>query len=357
MITIILPFFVLLLLINIVYWYILNRQLRRHVDDPRQSNSPKITILICVKNETNRLLKLIQNIDNQRSIHNDINILIVNDYSGQVESEWLETLTSRYPIKIIKPSADIPGKKAALISGLDAIDHGLILMTDADCVPRAGWIDHMASATMDGMTLGYSPLTKEDTYVNVWARYENVITAIQYLGWANLLRPYMGVGRNLAVTKSSIENLTIEDLKPDIPSGDDDMLVQYVGKTNVRLHSDAYVDTEAPPSWRSYFLQKRRHYGISTDYPLMQKLLLSLFSISQIGILLLGILLMISGHGMIVISLLGLRLLVLMVSSRSVFRKLEQDDLWYRMPILDVMLSLHYLVFGFTFLLPKSSKW
>ena len=350
---------VLFSLINVSYWMLLNRRVGKENSLPKEQkiNQP-ITLVICVKNALHQLTNLLKRIDKLDTKNYDVNVLIVDDYSDTPLDSNQQTLICRYPIEIIKPDINIPGKKAAIMTGILACKEGVILLTDVDCLPSEQWVNHMVKATKnDRITLGYSPFIRRRTTVNKWARYENVITAIQYLGWALLGKPYMGVGRNMAFNATVISNLTLDDLHPSLPGGDDDMLVQYVGQADVCLDSDAFVFTEGPSSWTSYFAQKRRHYGISTRYPLPTKIKLSIYSLTQIGVLILSLVGLLSGMGKLVLIIWIVRTLLMLGSSAQVFKRLNQFDLWYWIPLLDVMLSLYYIVFGFTFLLPKSKQW
>lgn len=346
-------------MINIAYWVLLTRQLSVHTDSEHyQSSFDNVTILICSKNAYSNLTLLVQKLNDLNTLHYAIEILIVDDYSTDYQAQLLKTLFCRFPIKVIKADQNIQGKKAALHTGLMSCTSGIILLTDTDCIPNQNWIQPMIDSIHNHpMVLGYSPLIAKPSLVNTWARYENVITAIQYLGWAKLGRPYMGVGRNMAVTTSSIKQLLLDDLQPDIPGGDDDMLVKYLGKASICLDSKTFIYTDAPLDWKSYFLQKLRHYSISTRYSSFHQAVLSLFSGSHVGFFVLSITCLIIGNWPLIISLWIIRLFILMIASYSVFNRLDQEDLWYIIPFLDVMLSLHYIVFGFTFLLPKTKHW
>lgn len=338
---------------------LLSQRISKENSQPQeQTIYQKITLLICVKNAYNQITNLLNRIDQLAANNYEISVLIVDDYSDVPLGSNHQTLVCRYPIKIIKPDIDIPGKKAAILSGLLACEDGVVLLTDVDCTPSVQWLNQMVKSTKhDRINLGYSPFIRHKTTVNKWARYENVITAIQYLGWALLGSPYMGVGRNMALATSVVSGLTLEDLHPSLPGGDDDMLVQYVAQADVCLNPDTFVYTEAPTSWTSYITQKRRHYAISTHYPLNTQIKLSLYSLSQIGVLALSVSGIVLGVGKLVLVIWFVRLSLMLASSIQVFKRLEQFDLWYWMPLLDVMLSLYYIVFGFTFLLPKSKQW
>ncbi len=346
-------------LINVIYWSSvctpLNQLEESQLDDNHQY---AITILICSKDNSQQVGTLLDSLDSQINVSSMVKVLIVNDYSDPSHTRRLAALQSRFPIEIIHADQDIPGKKAALMTGIKWISSGVILLTDGDCRPRPEWIATLSqSVTPDHAALGYSPYRRQSGIVNTWIRYEGFITAIQYLGWAALRKSYMGVGRSLAFHSSSVKSLTLSDLNPSIASGDDDMLIQYLASARPVLRSTAYVDTDAPLSWRDYWRQKRRHYSISTDYPLGHQIRLSLFSISQILILIFGVSGLVVGLGPLILTVWCVRLGCIALISWRTFGRLEQRDLWFLLPLLDGLLSIYYLVFGMTFLLPKPKSW
>lgn len=346
-------------IINAVYWSILCISLNKSEFSKNASNhSSTVTVLVCSKNDSHRLKTLLQHLDRQVNVRSTVNVLIVNDFSDSYHSKNLSTLDCNYPIRIIKSKLDIPGKKAALTTGLSAIDSGIILLTDADCRPRPDWISSLSSKVeKETAVLGFSPFVKKASTVNSWARFENYITAIQYLGWAAKGKPYLGVGRSLGFHQQMIEQLTTQDLKPTIASGDDDMLVQYLRSAQPCLVPNGFVETESPETWKAYWKQKRRHYSISPSYALSHQIRLSLFSISQILIGVLGVTCLILKLGILPLTVWCVRIAWIALISRQTFNKLEQRDLWFLLPILDGLLSIYYLVFGLTFLLPKPKTW
>lgn len=313
------------------------------------------TVLICCKNNADELQQLLTKIKNQRTPTTQI--LVINDYSNHSEEEKIHYLKTKYSFDLITPSQDIIGKKLAVFEGIHAAKYNNILLIDSDCNPHGEWLHRMNNALQsNGLTLGYSPIKKEKNLLNTWMRYENVVTALQYLSFAANGMPYMGVGRNMAITKAAVNNLLLEDLHIDIPSGDDDMLVQHIGKANICVHSEAFVTTNGLSTWREYIRQKRRHYGIATKYKLKHKVLLSIFSSTQM-LLLPTLVFGLWVCPIIVCITVVIRWLIMIVLSSRKFKRLQQQDLLWYMPILDIALSLHYWIFSVVFLLPKDKAW
>ncbi|MFD2145882.1 hypothetical protein [Mucilaginibacter antarcticus] len=80
-----------------------------------------------------------------------------------------------------------------------------MLFTDADCKPDStNWITRMAAHFKGDvqLVLGYSPYFKTGGFLNSLIRFETVKTAVNYLSAALNGDPYMGIGRNMAYTKT-----------------------------------------------------------------------------------------------------------------------------------------------------------
>src|SRR5690606_33778770 len=120
------------------------------------------------------------------------------------------------------------GKKYGLTLGIKAASHEWILLTDADCRPNSRrWIRSM-SRYFDEDTqfvLGFSPYRATAGLLNLFIRFETMLTAIQYFSFGWLGNPYMGVGRNLAYRKSKfLEEKGFNNFL-HVTGGDDDLFV------------------------------------------------------------------------------------------------------------------------------------
>jgi len=134
------------------------------------------------------------------------------------------------------------------------------------------------------IVLGYGSYKKEKTLLNKLIRYETLLTAIQYFGYAKVGLPYMGVGRNLAYTKSLFfeANGFINHMK--IKSGDDDLFVnQIANKKNTAICFDPDSLTTSIPktNFKDWINQKKRHISTAKYYKPIHKFLLGLYYTSQ----------------------------------------------------------------------------
>jgi glycosyltransferase involved in cell wall biosynthesis len=162
-----------------------------------------VSIVVCFKNEEKNISRLLDFLCEQD--YPDYEIIMVDDYSDDASVEFIAAYDDP-KIKLIKAGINIPGKKAALETGIKHAKNNIIALTDADCEGNLDWLKHIVKSVPDnGCVLGYAPIYPSDSIVSIFASYESWLTGVQYLSYAILKNPYMGVGRNMAYYKDMSE--------------------------------------------------------------------------------------------------------------------------------------------------------
>ena len=95
----------------------------------------------------------------------------------------------------------------------------------------------------------------------------------------------MGVGRNMAYTKSAYQQANGFKSHYSLPSGDDDLFIQSAAKNkNYTINVDpvSYMPSPAQDTWESWFRQKTRHYTTSGHYNVIKKTLLGIYPLTLI---------------------------------------------------------------------------
>ena len=338
-----------------------------HALDKVKAKTPPLSVVICARNEEENLRKNLEQILNQD--YPDYEVVVVNDCSFD-DSEWvLKEFSQRYPhLKVVSLKEDVRfkhGKKFAVTMGIKATKHNLMVFTDADCYPESDhWLHHMANAFEEGkeIVLGYSPYIKYPGFLNRFIRFETFHTAISYLSHALKRNPYMGVGRNLAYTKTLFFKGKGFASHMHILSGDDDLFVNQNAdryNTNISIHRDAQMWSEPKRTYKSYALQKTRHHGASEAYKGRHKWMLSM----QVGsavvfylFLILCLFLYPAWWTYLVGSYL-LRLLIQLLVYRPCMKKLQVGDLLPLLPIMDIFFYFYTTFNGFFSLFKKETRW
>ncbi len=276
--------------VQIVYYALVFSRLaygREHRFDPDEY--PPVSVVICAKNEAENLRRNLKIIFIQN--YPTYEVIVVNDQSTDdtinVVSDFFSRNTNLRLFNIKPGEKPLPGKKFALKTGIENAKYENIVVTDADCQPAsAHWLEHLMSSYLSDtdFVLGYSPFYRHPGMVNKIARYENIMTAMQYMSYARVGIPYMGVGRNMSFRKSLFTGWSGSNRDKDLPGGDDDLFVNALARgrnTVLSLHKDSFTYSEAKSTWSDWLHQKRRHVSTGSRYRFHHQLLLFFFALSD----------------------------------------------------------------------------
>lgn len=358
MINLIICIYIGCILIQLLYWCNLFNSLQPEKDIDAK---PVLhTIVSCFKNEGNKLPIFLDEIQHQKTNE----ILLVDDFSTD---ESVSTIKQKdiKNVKILKASKNRPGKKNALLTGVEGATHEFIVLTDVDCCPASDmWSSYMTSKLQYAdVVLGYGPMRKLSGVIALFSRYETYLTAIQYLSYAQRGSPYMGVGRNLAI-KKSLATPHLRRLDNDqLASGDDDLLVQALSTTNNKittcLDPSTFVYSNPPKDFRSFISQKSRHISTSTSYSWKHKFKLGLFAGTHIlaYLLLVCTIVCCPQYFSIVFGFLILKWIIQFCVNSRLMSILDEKDLIWKTPILDIATFVYYVVLTPYLVFRNNKKW
>lgn len=326
-----------------------------------------LSVIICARNEEDNIRQNLPKILHQD--YPEFEVILVNDFSED-ESKWLlKELANQYKhLKVVEIAEHVRlkhGKKFAVTLGIKAAQHEHLVFTDADCLPQSDqWLRHMAYAFKGGeeIVLGYSPYHRRGGILNALIRFETFHTAMSYLSYALSRRPYMGVGRNMAYTKSLFFRGKGFASHMHIPSGDDDLFVNQNAtphNTTICIHPEAHVWSEPKATFSAYSRQKTRHAGASKVYKPAHRRMLATQLVSAF-LFYITILLFSVVYPQYWPFLLGgymLRLLVQLVFYYPVMLKLRVKGLIWALPLLDIVYYTYICIHGFFALFKKNIRW
>lgn len=281
----------------------------------------------------------------------DYEVVVVNDHSDDETQYLLDQLSNQYPhLKVINMSQSVsfyPGKKFPLSIGIKSAKNEILLLTDADCIPNSpNWIRHMQMGFDDEteITLGYGPYQAQKGLLNTFIRYYSYFTALQYLSFALVKMPYMGVGRNLAYRKSLFYKNNGFISHYQVASGDDDLFINETAhKGNVKICTQPESFTYSIPktTFNQWIKQKRRHLSAGKLYKKKHQFLLSLYPFSLLIFYGLFSFQMVTGYLFYyVLGILGFRLLSFMVIQKTSMNRLNEKKLFLPSPILELFIFM-----------------
>jgi biofilm PGA synthesis N-glycosyltransferase PgaC len=334
-------------------------------DELPQVNIP-VSVIISARNEAQNLTEYLPYILEQN--YPDFEVVVVNDCSSDNSDEVLEAFKHRYQqLKVVTITEHVrfkTGKKFALTLGIKAAKNEHLLFTDADCKPESNnWIARMAAHFNDKtqLVLGYSPYFKTGGFLNSLIRFETLKTAINYLSAALNDDPYMGIGRNLAYTKTLFFANKGFAAHMHVISGDDDLFVNQnatAANTAIEIHPESFVYTEAKNSFSALYRQKKRHMGVGKLYRNNHRRLLSFDALSGLLLYILFIICLVMNiEPLLALGLFVFRWILQLVIYRKTFNKLNAaSQLWY-LPLLDFVYYIYINVFGTIGTFVKTTQW
>lgn len=305
-----------------------------------------ISIVICAKNEYQNLKNNLFKFYNQQQVNYEI--IVVNDGSTDQTADFLNNeLKNNSLLKVLHLThhnhSNLKGKRYALQKGIEAAKYNYVALTDADCFPAGNfWLKSLALKFTDNIeiVLGYSPYVKKEGFLNKLIQIETTYTALQYLSFAKIGKPYMGVGRNLAYKKSILTNDIFIYSNKSL-SGDDDLIISLLANkrnTSIVLNEDSFVYSLPEISLKSWIFQKTRHYGAAKHYSLNKKISVGLFNaINIIFYLSLFYLIVFQLSYKYVLVLYLMKFIFFVFINYKSLRKLKQQKLIYTLFFFDII--------------------
>lgn len=356
-----------LLIQLIYYWFVFGRlAFYNSAKKPWTDQKPPVSVVICAKNEYHNLVRYLPEVLEQN--YPEYEVIVVNDASDDDTFYLLRELSDKYAhLKVVNIHENLnffSGKKFPLSLGIKSAHYEQLLLADADCSPASpDWISSMQSA-FTGKTeivLGYGAYFTQRGLLNRLIRYDTLMVAMQYMGYALAGMPYMGVGRNLAYHSSLFHKSGGFIKHYKIMSGDDDLFINEVArKSNTRIQPDPDAFTYSKPkqTFGSWFRQKKRHLTTGGFYKFKHKFVLGLFSLSQliffaalIALAVLQVELILLGAVFVV------RLFTQLFITKKCMIRLKEKKFLLWVPFFELFMVIVNLWLGFIGLFSKKTQW
>ncbi|MEQ8904809.1 glycosyltransferase [Ekhidna sp.] len=325
-----------------------------------KDHTPKFSIVIAAHNEEENLKKFIPVLLSQS--YKNFEIIIGLDRCTDESEQFLKSIGSSV-LKVVSIS-EVPDewnpKKYALSKITEQADGDWLIFTDADCVPNSNqWLDTIRKHINEKVSIliGLSPYKSENSFLSSYISFEAFHTGFLYIGRALQGKPYMGVGRNMAIRKFFFESSNKYDSIKSIQGGDDDLFIQSNANrsnTSVYLGKDSLVTTYPKKSWKEYFIQKLRHLSVAGRYKPSDQLFLTLFHVSHLLFLLLFF---INTSHIFFFPVLLFYLFIKLVSYRFAASKMGVQINYILLPLVDMLYAVLTPVIAMWSKLVKDITW
>ena len=339
--------------------------IRKKANPQPNASSDPVSVIVAARNEYHNLKILIPALLNQEYHNFEIVIALdrCSDDSEKLTNEYTSIPNLRF-ININELPDSFSGKKYALTRAIEDSNHELLVFTDADCIPASTkWLQIVTSSykVSTQIVIGYGPYTQAPGSINLFVRYETILSALQYLTFSRLGMPFMGVGRNMSYRKSFFQHKNGFDQFSGIIGGDDDLFVSHhATRNNINSYysKESHVFSKAKDNWKSLFLQKKRHLSVGKYYRKKHQVILGLLGATQIMFwLTFAILAILKVSLPVLIGCLVVRYTFLILFFTKGTKVLEENFTWLWIPVLDIIHTLFLLIMGPLGFFTKRVKW
>lgn len=295
------------LIVQLGFYLIPYTAILRHKRQARKGNvphtveRPPVSIIICARNEGDNLKRFLPLVLEQD--YENYEVIIVNDGSCDDTEEIIKDLQEDYHnlyiTNIPQETRIISHKKLAITVGAKAAKNEILLFTDADCRPLTpDWISMMVRNFDDNteFVLGHGNYYRLPGFISQMVAYDTLTIAMQYMGFARLGYPYMGVGRNMAYRRSTFFNNKGFAGFLHVASGDDDLLINAFGNSrNTRIEPSLDAETLSLPktTFKDWYYQKLRHLSTVGVYQSGSKMWIGLEPLTR-GLFYLSVILLLA---------------------------------------------------------------
>ncbi len=353
--------------IQCVYFLFFYLRVAFHKENSDFTNLPSVSIVVCARSEAKNIMELVPLLMTQE--YPNFEVLVVNDRSWDDTKDILEALKIKYPeLRMIHIEENerhhFSGKKMAITLGIKGASNEHLVFTDADCRPTTNqWLKHLSSKFTEKkkIVLGYSPYKRKKGMLNRLIRFDTFTIAMNYFSCAKAGMPYMGVGRNMAYTK------TIHFWKGGfrshyhIASGDDDIFInQNATKENTALvlHSDSHVESLPKTTFEEWKRQKSRHMTTAGQYKFIHKMYIGLYTVSLLGFYVsIPLTILLNKTLLISLTFFGVRTLLQILIFRLSAKWLGNKGLTFSSPFLELIMIYLNFVFYIRSFFAKKEKW
>ena len=239
------------------------------IQTPQKSvQEVRFSIIVPIRNEQENIEGLLQSLLAQDYPKVEYEVIIINDQSEDDTHEVVNRFIQNNGLNWILhnvPSEESGGKKNAITKGVELAQFEYIVTTDGDCVVEPGWLNAYAAAYCKSEKVMVSAPVKMKGF-NWFTRLQSIeFGGLIGIGAATLQsgNPTMCNGANLSYKKSVFEEVEGYKGNDNIPSGDDEFLLQKVFKKYPNAVSflkvpEAIVQTDAKASLMELVNQRVR---------------------------------------------------------------------------------------------------
>jgi glycosyltransferase involved in cell wall biosynthesis len=357
--------FVACTVMQITYYILFSSFLFGSKEDEESIHEAPVSVIIYTKNQAENLSQFIPLIMEQD--HSKFEIVLINNASSDNTSEIAELFAKKHNnlkvLNIDNNEAFWGSKKYALTLGIKASKYENLLFTDTKSKPVSNhWISEMSKKLTSKKTifLGYKKYRKENSLLNIFIRFENLLTAIKCFGFTKIGSSYMAFGTNLAYQKSEFFKVNgfINHMK--INTGEGDLFIKDAANrrnTAFCISENSFIQTDSKTSFSKWFTEKREQIFITKKHHFKHRFFLGVFGFSKLLFYALATTLFFFYPWEIILSILLSYFLIQYIVVGISANKLKEPQIIFLFPFLEIGLLLIQISIFSANLISKPNHW
>jgi hypothetical protein len=171
----------------------------------------------------------------------------------------------------------------------------------------------------------------------------------------------MGIGRNLAYTKTAFHNANGFKSHYALSSGDDDLFIQDAAKNNnytINIDPDSFCYSDGAKTWSKLLQQKSRHYTTTEKYRVIKKWMLGIYPLTVLIMTASFVILCFDSNFLwLTLAIFLFSLLWKWIILGKAFKKLQASKFIVWLPILDVVYAVISPIIYYTSDKSDTKKW
>lgn len=341
--------FGLMVLIQLLYVLFVFGRLAFFKPKERHAALPPLSVIIAARNEADNIYENLPFILDQD--YSEFEVIVVVNQSVDESKHILQAYQQQFQnlrFTIVEKSPHLrPGKKLSVTIGIKSARYEHLVFTDADCKPTSKrWLRELGAGFSDQkqIVLGYGPYYKQKGFLNRVIRFDTAWIAVNYFSFALAKMPYMGVGRNMAYTKTIFDKVNGFKSHYALPSGDDDLFIQETAKKrnySIVLSPESYAYSAPETTWSAWIRQKTRHFTTSSRYQVIKKALLGIYPLTLILMYISFVILLFNDHfRWLTLAVFGVILILKWWIQGKCFLKIKEKSFVPFLPVSELMYAI-----------------
>lgn len=255
-----------------------------------ETEQKPVSIIICARDQAVNLKKNLPAFFEQD--YSKFQVVVVNDASSDDTENILIHFEKDHPnfyhTFVPQGIQSVSAKKIAMTIGIKAAKYDQLIFTEAYCIPQSNhWLSSMARHFDEhcGIVLGFSTYIGMKGLLKQLVSYDTLFMALQFMGFSEAGKPYMGIGRNLAYCKQLFFDNRGFASHLCLKSGDDDLFIGEIANrtnTQIEISPESKVLTKVHNVWRHWKDQKVNQLTNTYYYKSGTKFRIKLEEISRV---------------------------------------------------------------------------